>query len=83
MRKNLWDFIPRLRELGWSVWPDPEADFYPINGDDLMPLAEIGSLALKCAIRGWPIPPSPRRPGRAQPNSDRANKNPPSRNREG
>jgi hypothetical protein len=65
MRTNLQDFIPRLRELGWNVWPDPEPDFFPINGDDLMPLAEAGSLALKQAIRGWPIPPSPRRPWRA------------------
>jgi hypothetical protein len=64
VRKNLQDFIPQLRELGWRVWPDSEPDFFPIGDDDLMPMAEAGSLALKQAMRGWPIPRAPRRPWR-------------------
>jgi hypothetical protein len=63
--KNLQDLIPRLRDLGWNVWPDSEADFIPWGGDDLIPIAEEGSLALKQAIRGWAIPSPRRRPWRA------------------
>jgi hypothetical protein len=63
-KKNPADFIPRLRELGWNIWPDPEPDFIPLGGGDLMPLAEKGNIALKQAMRGWPISPSSRRPWR-------------------
>jgi len=63
---NLHDFIPRLRQLGWNVFPDSEPDFIPLDGGDMMPLAEAGSLALKQAIRGWPIPAAPRRPWRGK-----------------
>jgi hypothetical protein len=63
-RENLRDFIPRLRGLGWRVWPDAEPDFIPIGDDDLMPVAEEGSLALKQALKGWPIPSPRRRPWR-------------------
>jgi hypothetical protein len=59
---NLQDFIPRLRRLGWNVWPDSEPDFIPWGDDDLIPIAEAGSLALKQAARGWRIPSPPRRP---------------------
>lgn len=64
---NLQDLIPRLRELGWSIWPDPEPDFIPWGDDDLIPIAEEGSLALKQAMRGWAIPSPPRRPWRDKP----------------
>jgi hypothetical protein len=64
MRKNLQDFIPQLREHGWRVWPDPEPDFIPWGDDDLIPIGDEGDMALKQALKGWPMQTPPRRPWR-------------------